>query len=216
MVNQEPGTRDRILDAATRLFAEKGYGPTSIAEILRVAGANSGSLYHFFPTKQDLLVAVLDRYLTGIGPMLFEPTWRGVEDPVERVFRLLARYREYLISTGHLYGCPIGSIALELHEPDPVVREKLAANFSAWTDAVERCFREAGDRLPAEVDARQLAAFTLSVMEGAVMQARTQRGIEPFDASVARLRDYIARLEKSAASGPLKKLQERFARSPGI
>lgn len=195
MINQDLGTRDRILDAATRLFAEKGYGSTSIAEILRLAGAHSGSLYHFFPTKRDLLVAVLDRYLMGMGPMLLEPLWRGVEDPVERVFRLLERYRTYLISTDHHYGCPIGSIALELHEPDAVVREKLAANFTAWTDAVERCFREAGDRLPADVDARQLAAFTLSVMEGAVMQARTQRELEPFDSSIARLRDYIARLE---------------------
>lgn len=206
MINQEPATtRDRILDAATRLFAEKGFGSTSIADILGAAGANSGSLYHFFPTKQDLLVAVLDRYLKGIGPMLLEPTWRGEADPIKRVFLLLERYREYLISTDCRYGCPIGSLALELHEPDPGVREKLAANFDAWAEAVERCFAEAADRLPDDADARELAAFTLSVMEGAVMQARTQRGLEPFDASVVRLRDYIARLEESALSPTLEK-----------
>ena len=34
------------------------------------------------------------------------------------------------------YGCPIGSLALELHEPDPPVREALAANFDAWTSAI--------------------------------------------------------------------------------
>lgn len=46
--------------AAMELFWEKGYGSTSISDILRKAGANSGSLYHFFPAKQDVLSAVLD------------------------------------------------------------------------------------------------------------------------------------------------------------
>lgn len=46
-------TRDRLVYAAMQLFQEKGYGSTSIADILKKAGANSGSLYHFFPAKQD-------------------------------------------------------------------------------------------------------------------------------------------------------------------
>ena len=76
---------------AMRLFWEKGYGSTSIADILKAAGANSGSLYHFFPGKQDLLVAVLEAYRGGIYPMLLEPAWQGVTDPLERIFALLAR-----------------------------------------------------------------------------------------------------------------------------
>jgi TetR/AcrR family transcriptional regulator, transcriptional repressor for nem operon len=194
-------TRERLLEAAMRLFWEKGYNSTSIADILREAGANSGSLYHFFPTKQDLLVAVLDRYLAGIKPMLLEPAWRGVDDPIERVFALLARYRELLDGTDCFYGCPIGYLALELHEPDPPVRAKLAANFAAWSQAVRACLDAAADRLPAEVDRGELAEFVLTTMEGGVMLARTHRTLAPFDASVARLRDYVERLE-AAARGP--------------
>jgi len=187
-------TRERLVEEARRLFREKGYGSTSVAEILHAAGANSGSLYHFFPTKQDLLLAVLDGYLEGIGPMLLDPAWAGVEDPVERVFALLARYRGMLAATDCFYGCPIGSLALELHEPDPQVRERLAANFSAWTAAVRGCLDEAADRLPPGVDREGLARLVLSVMEGGVMQARTHRSLEPYDASVALLRDYFERL----------------------
>ncbi|HWD68117.1 MAG TPA: helix-turn-helix domain-containing protein, partial [Caulobacteraceae bacterium] len=76
-------TADRLVFAAMTLFAEKGYNSTSVADILREAGANSGSLYHAFPTKQDLLLEVLRRYRDGIGPMLLEPAWAGVDDPVE-------------------------------------------------------------------------------------------------------------------------------------
>lgn len=177
-----------------RLFHQKGYQSTSIADVLREAEANPGSLYHFFPTKQDLLLAVLDRYRTGIGPMLLSPAWKGVEDPIERIFALLARYRALLEQTDCFYGCPIGNLALELHEPDPPVRELLAANFDAWTAAVEGCLAEAQDRLPAAADRWQLATFVLTTMEGGVMLSRTHRSLEPVDAAVSTLRDYFARL----------------------
>lgn len=187
-------TRERLLGTALRLFREKGYGSTSIADVLQAAGANPGSLYHFFPTKQDLLLAVLATYRDGIGPMLLEPAWAGVSDPIERVFALLDRYRDLLVATDCLYGCPIGSLALELHEPDPAVRELLAENFDGWVDAVQACYDEARDRLPHPTDTGELAVFTLTIMEGGVMQSRTQRSVDPFDAGVRRLRDYLSRL----------------------
>jgi AcrR family transcriptional regulator len=182
------------------LFWEKGYGSTSIADILQRAGANSGSLYHFFPTKQDLLVAVLDQYMEGIGPMLLDPAWEGVDDPLERVFALLGRYREMLVETDCFYGCPIGSLALELHEPDPPVRERLATNFGNWVAAIERCLDDVGDRLPPDLDRRGLAQFVLTTMEGGVMQARTYRSLDPYDGSVAQLRAYFDLLLSKGAT----------------
>ncbi|MGH8262528.1 MAG: TetR family transcriptional regulator C-terminal domain-containing protein, partial [Steroidobacteraceae bacterium] len=140
------------------------------------------------------LLAVLDMYRNGIRDMLIEPAWRGVEDPIERVFALLARYRQSLLDTACTYGCPIGSLALEIHEPDPVVRDLLVNNFVGWVDAVEGCLKEAGDRLPADVDRRELAQFVLTTMEGGVMLARTHRDVGQFDAAVRQLRGYFARL----------------------
>src|SRR2546423_1681271 len=185
------GTRERIVEAAMELFWLKGYGSTSIADILSRSQVNSGSLYYFFPGKQDLLVAVLEAYRDGIGPMLLEPSWSGVDDPVERVFALLGSYRRALVETDCTYGCPIGSLALELHEPDPPVRDLLAANFTAWVAAVEACLREAADRFPSDTDFRALAEFALSVMEGGVMQSRTFLDIGPFDRAVAQLREHF-------------------------
>ncbi|MGZ5939062.1 MAG: TetR/AcrR family transcriptional regulator [Rhizomicrobium sp.] len=198
-------TRQRLVMTAMRLFSEKGYESTSVAEILRAAGANSGSLYHFFPTKQDLLIEVLRRYRDGIGPMLLEPAWAGIADPIEKVFALLARYRHALAGSDCFYGCPIGSLALELHEPDPAVRELVAVNFDRWTTAVEQCFIDAGARLPRDLDRRGLAVFTLTAMEGGVMQSRTYRNLDAFDRSVEMLRDYVSKLQVEAAQAKRKK-----------
>jgi AcrR family transcriptional regulator len=193
-----PTTAERLVFAASRLFAEKGYGSTSVQDILREAGANAGSLYHAFPTKQDVLLAVLRLYRDGIEPMLLAPAWEGVADPIERIFALLGAYRRMLEATDCAYGCPIGSLALELHEPDPPVRALLAANFDGWVAAVAGCLDAAADRLPAGVDTRALGQFILTVMEGGVMQARTHRRLDAFDASVAGLRDYLDRLQADA------------------
>ena len=184
-------TRERIRFAALRLFAEKGYGSTSVADILQAAGVNAGSLYYLYPGKQDVLLDVLDTYLAGIHPMLLAPAWEGVADPIERVFALLRRYRAALERSECTYGCPIGSLALELHEPDPPVRERLAANFDAWVSAVERCFVDAGDRLPAGTDRRALAVFALTTMEGGVMLARTHRRLDHYDDAVRMLRAHV-------------------------
>jgi len=182
------------------LFWEKGYGSTSIADILSRSQVNSGSLYHFFPGKQDLLIAVLESYRDGIGPMLLDPAWEGVDDPVERIFALLAKYRQLIVMTDCSYGCPIGSLALEIHEPDPVVRERIAENFDAWTGAIRACLDEAGERLPASLDRQAAAEFVLTVMEGAVMQARTYRDVAFFDRAVAQLRVHFDHLSREGVA----------------
>ena len=194
-MDSHAGTRDRIIQAAMELFWRKGYGSTSIADILETAKVNSGSLYYFFKGKQELLVAVLEAYRDGIGPMLLEPSWGEIEYPVEKVFALLGTYRRLLVETDCFYGCPIGSLALELHEPDPEVRELIAANFMGWTDAVRGCLDQAG--LDKETDTKALAELVLTIMEGAVMQTRTYRDIGHYDRAVDQLRNYLDCLSRA-------------------
>ena len=191
-----PDTRLRIVTAAMDLFLRKGYGSTSISDVLQAADVNSGSLYHFFPGKQDLLLAVLDTYQGGIREMLLEPAWKDVPDPIERIFALLACYRDAVVQTDCTYGCPIGILAMELHEPDPAVRQRLAANFDAWVEAILECLNAAAARLPPGLDKRALAEFVLTTMEGGVMLARTWRDVVHFDRAVAQLRSHFNLIAK--------------------
>jgi TetR/AcrR family transcriptional repressor of nem operon len=190
--------REKIILAALELFWLKGYNSTSVADLLSRTELNSGSLYHVFPSKQDVLIGVLETLRDNIGPMLLEPAWGGVDDPIDKIFALLGHYRTGILESDCTYGCPIGSLALELHEPDPKVRELLAANFEAWTSAVEKCLREAGSRLPAKLDRRALSQFVLTAMEGGVMQARTYRDVGYFDRAVDQLRQHFEFLEEAA------------------
>jgi TetR/AcrR family transcriptional regulator, transcriptional repressor for nem operon len=191
--------RDKIIEAAMELFWLKGYNSTSVADLLSRTQLNSGSLYHVFPSKQDVLIGVLEAYRDGIDKMLLAPAWKGVDDPVEKIFALLKLYRTMIVETDCTYGCPIGSLALELHEPDPKVRDLLAENFENWTRAIEGCLTEAGKRLPPKTDKRALAQFVLTAMEGGVMQARTHRDVAFFDRAVKQLRAHFDMLESAAS-----------------
>jgi len=209
-------TRDRIVEAAVSLFYEHGFAATGMADILKKAKANSGSFYFFFKSKHDLLVAVLGWYEHMLQPILIAPVCEKEHDPIERVFALLGLYRRNILATDFAFGCPIGRLALEIDPLDRAHRH-IARNFDGWAGAVRVFLDAAGDRLPREVNRAQLARFVLSVMEGGVMQSRSQRSIEPFDDSVAQLREYFRRLEAEAATGgsrrgnskPRKKIKEK-------
>src|SRR3989304_5187214 len=122
-------TRGRLIDAARRLFLKKGYEATGIAEILREASANSGSLYYFFKTKEELLLAVLDWYVANLYPEGIDPATAQTNDPIERVFMVLNGYRQYLTFTACRQGCPIGNLALEMSEKSGAGGGKMAPNF---------------------------------------------------------------------------------------
>lgn len=184
-------TRSRLIDSALGLFAFEGYEVTSLVQVCEQADANPGSLYYFFRTKEQLLEAVLDHLHERLEPDLLAHAWKGVDDPVDRIFALLHLYRENLLRTDLKYGCPIGNLALEWRDPPEGVRKRLAKNFQAWAGAVHDCLEEAEDRLPPEADLDALATFVLTTMEGGVMLARTERAIRPFDQSVQCLREYF-------------------------
>jgi len=192
-------TRDRIIEAARELIYRNGYTATGIAQILKASGANSGSLYYFFPSKEHLLVAVLERYREMLGPYVMGPGFEAVSDPIERVFTVLDGYRQWLQTTDFQLGCPIGNLALEVANHHPRARALVRENFEAWCSAIRGQIESASGRLPEDVDAAALARHVLATMEGAVMLARAYRSFEPFDQAMNQLRDYFDRLVRDGS-----------------
>lgn len=187
-------TRERLLSSAARLFHGQGYAATGITSILRDAGANPGSLYHFFSNKEDLLHGVLQSYQDALWPVVLGPIEQAEPDPIERVFKLLEWYREGMVANECRMGCPVGNLALEVSDTHPDVRPDIGANFCSWAAGIEKWLKEAADRLPEDCDTGALSRFVLTVMEGGLMQARAADNLSAFDDSVDVLRDYFSRL----------------------
>jgi TetR/AcrR family transcriptional repressor of nem operon len=198
----EPETKERILRTAFQLFHEQGFHATGIATIVREAGVNPGSLYHFFESKDQLLLDVLEFAIGYLEPAVMEPVESRTPDPIERIFALLNQYRDGMVRHGCRMGCPIGNLALEVSDGNPDARRLIHRNFENWASRVEGWLVEAAGRLPPDVDRARLARFILTVMEGGLMQARAANDLRPFDESVAVLREHLNLLLARAAEKP--------------
>ena len=186
-----PSTRHRLIDAARYLFWERGYAGTSMADLLSHAQVNSGSFYHFFDSKEALLREVLQGYLDLLRPMVVDPAFASVDQPLARIFAILAGYRQRILATDSKYGCPLGRLALEIDPENAPAHALIAQNFQGWIEAVRECLTAIRDQLPPATDLDALATFVLVSMEGGVMLSRSYRSVEPFDRAIAQLREHF-------------------------
>jgi TetR/AcrR family transcriptional regulator, transcriptional repressor for nem operon len=188
---QTASTRDRLIDSARFLFWERGYAGTSMADLLAHADVNSGSFYHFFESKEALLRAVLEGYLHALRPVIVDPAFAQSPEPVERIFAILAGYRERILQTNCQYGCPLGRLALEIDPENRPAHRLIAENFQGWIGAIHECVDQLRTRLPRSTNLDALATFVLVVMEGGVMLSRSYGSVEPFDNAVKQLRQHF-------------------------
>ena len=169
-----------------------------MADLLSHAGVNSGSFYHFFESKEDLLKAVLQTYIQGLGPQIVDPAYQLTIDPIERIFAILAGYRVRILQTNCQYGCPLGRLALEIDPENRPAHALIAENFGGWIRAVRQCLVESQERLPTGVDLDALATHVLVVMEGGVMLSRSYGSVKPFDLAISQLKEHFRLLMESA------------------
>lgn len=170
--------RERLIEAAKQLTYAHGYNAIGVKDICDRAGVNKGSFYHFFPSKRDLLLAVIDAHtdwLRGLLDRASDPHLSPLER-IRRVFLLVGEFDERVQDeSGQTIGCPFGNLAAELNAQDPVIREKLASVFDAGVDFIERQLQEAAERGDLEVaDRRRSAQAILAYLEGLQLLASTQ------------------------------------------
>ena len=165
-------TRERLVRTAAELFARQGYGQTGVNAIMRAAGATSGSFYHFFATKEDLLLAVLDRE-SELQDAMFASAQAAAGDPVGRLNALVAAHRQSLADAGFGAGSILAAAAAELSDSHPAVRARIEELYAARTSRLAALLGERGEALP---------RLVIAALDGAVLQARATRDAAPFDA----------------------------------
>lgn len=176
-------TQQRILDAARELIYARSYADVGVAEICEQAGVQKGSFYHFFPSKRDLTLAVLDAHYVSFKEQLFEQAFAADIPPLARVERFAKMYYEFqkqlMQDTGRVLGCPVGNLANELASHDEVMRHKIEGIFhkiQALLQLVLKEARKAGDLSSVNIEAT--AQAMLAYLEGVVMMAKTQNDPE--------------------------------------
>jgi AcrR family transcriptional regulator len=192
-------TRSRIVEAARCLFRLPGYGLTTVNQIFERAQANSGSFYHLFRTKENVLLNVLSNNTRAFVPRIVNPIFEKIADPIDRVFAILDVYRRNLVDSEFSCGSFTGKLALEIHDSQSHLHERIANSFDNWTATIEQCLQQARHRIPEGLDLKPISTFVLTTMEGGVMLARTHKSIKPFDVALKNLWLYFELLQAQRA-----------------
>lgn len=163
--------RERILAAAAGLFSERGFHTTSMAEIVTTSGLSAGTVYQYFPSKDDLIVAIAQRALDGIGSAVLALT-NGDQVPSVRDF--LASVRGALPSTedGHLRAFLILYSWAETSRSQALadlVCERYDTMLTSIYPFIE-IWKKRGE-LPGFLEAEELTKHLLALIQGHVVQA---------------------------------------------
>src|SRR5215467_10056773 len=138
-------TKDRIISASGDLLRRQGYSGTGVKQIVAVAGAPFGSLYHFFPGGKEQLGAETIRRSGHMYGLLLPAIFDASPDLVAGVRAFFEAAARELEETGYADGCPIATVALETSGVSEPLRQACADVFDSWIEAGTRVFA-AGDR----------------------------------------------------------------------
>ena len=178
--------RERMLESAVSLIAERGVSGTSVDEVLAVSGAPRGSVYHHFPGgRAQLVQEAVELAGTSIGDLV---RGAGDADPAAVFDAFLASWREALRASDYRAGCPVLAVAIESRDGTTTLVDTARATFDEWREALGEMLRRGGAS-PAR--ARRLATLVVAAVEGAVVLSRAERTLKPLDEVGRELRGLL-------------------------
>lgn len=189
-------TRQRILEDAFAEIHRQGYQAASIAHILANTGLTKGALYHHFPDKKALGLAVVDEIVAErLAKSILNPV-RNAERPVHALLEIIRSHKQPLSKKEISLGCPLNNLMQEMSPVDEDFRTRLNAILARWQDTFETALRkaqEAGELRP-DVDCRRVALFIVSAWEGCIGIAKNMQSPEAYAACAGQLHGYVSSL----------------------
>ncbi|HEY1698357.1 MAG TPA: TetR/AcrR family transcriptional regulator [Trebonia sp.] len=188
-------SRERIVERAAELFAERGIAATTVDEVLAAAGAGKGQFYHYFRGRDELTAAAVGFRCTQVVAGLSEAL--GGVSSLAGLEQALAGFIAGFEQEG-MPGCPIGTLATEVAGRNEEARLQASAGFDAWerllADALER-MRQGGE-LRADVEPALLATGLLASIEGGMVLSQARKDMAPLrvavDGGLGQVRAHLA------------------------
>ncbi|HEY8150936.1 MAG TPA: TetR family transcriptional regulator C-terminal domain-containing protein [Vicinamibacteria bacterium] len=176
--------RQRILDAAHKLFYTGGLNAVSMDCVAAAAGMKKANLFHYYPTKESLELAVLDHAAASMNERIARVA-RHSYDPVGAIQRIFEEAAGLMRQSQCSGGCFFGNLAQETADGNETIRQKVAEHLHAWTTELaaflER-WRQAG-YFREDFQPQVAAQAILSLLEGALLFCKASKSPEPVDSA---------------------------------
>lgn len=195
-------TRARILKSAFEEIHMHGFQAASLKKILADTKLTKGALYHHFPTKHALGLAVIDEVISRRFDESFCTPLRESAHPVDTLIEIFATAEKILPSDFIELGCPLNNLIQEMSAIDQEIQQHLAVVLENWRSTVESALRDGqkqGQLLP-DVDCKAASLFIVSAWWGCRSVAKNLQSLDTFRACVQQLQNYISNLRRHATT----------------
>lgn len=178
---RDADTRERLLEAGADLFGRKGFNDCGLTEVLQQAGVPKGSFYHYFGSKEEFGVVLIERardeYLAALRAVLADQRL----SPVQRLRAVFERTRDECAQHGTTIECLIPRLALETGNLSEPVHAAVQDCYRQWSALLAEVIREG--QAAREIDDRgsadRLANVLVMLWEGATIRMQIERNIGP-------------------------------------
>jgi TetR/AcrR family transcriptional repressor of nem operon len=187
-------TRERIVVAASELMLQRGVARTTIEDIQEAAAISTSQMYHYFADKNDLVAAVIDfqtDHVLGVQHLGLDRI-----DSIKDLYRWRDIMVDLVRNLGCVGGCPIGSMANELSETDPIARARLARSFAQWENMIHDGLVTIAARgeLRKGTDINRIALALLAGIQGGLLLSQVRRDTAPLEAAVDTMIEHLSGL----------------------
>jgi TetR/AcrR family transcriptional repressor of nem operon len=182
-------TRQALLGAAFEEIQAVGFRAASLDNILARVGVTKGALYHHFPNKNALGLAVIDELIWPQSRRHFEVLADARLHPVDALISVLKDEMADMGKHEHMHGCPVCNLVQDMAGVDEEFRLRLLRIQEAWQEAITAALvrgQQAG-QIRREVDARAMAALMVAAYEGANVMAKAAADNTPFERAMQGL-----------------------------
>lgn len=181
-------TKEKILAEAVRLVHKKGFEATSISDLIEATGLKKGCLYFHFASKDDLIMAILEKAKADFMVFLDAAlSGRTPGDSLNNFFRAVVEFQK---SCGFSGGCIFGNAALEMSDKDERITGFLKDLFAEWAERIKNVVKaaQAAGQVRPDMPSDLIARHIIMSVEGGIMLSRLEKSEEPLKNCINSLR----------------------------
>lgn len=196
MLSKADKTRQFIIEKTAPIFNAKGYAGTSLNDITEATGLTRGGIYGNFENKDEVALAAFD-YNFGRVNAYMKNKILATENAIERLLAYPQVYRNFLKIPFLQPGCPILNTSTEADDTHVSLNEKAAGALAFWKRSIENQVKRGIERkeIKASANPAAIAIVIISLIEGAIMQAKVTRRSADLNVAMDFLEDMIRKLK---------------------
>ena len=174
-------TRDKLIAISIQTMAVKGFNNTGIAEILAIAKVPKGSFYHYFKSKDELGMAIIESYGQELRKGLDTYLQSAQGAALSRLRGYFEQILAYFEGNFGLCNCLLGNLGQELSMQNPSMRDAIFTHYRAVEQVIADCLRQAKaeGELAASVDEQVLAKMFFASWEGCLVRSKLEQSAQP-------------------------------------